>query len=87
MLVNVAGAGRTRQSLKPFTPSRPWCYHAPGIGQANPGRRPMDIIRDPKVYLVSRQFMDDDAVQRFLDDYSMAWETDTEVTRTQFQKV
>lgn len=47
----------------------------------------MDIIRKPKVYLVSRQFMDDDAVQRFRDDYGMTWETDTEVTRTQIQKV
>ncbi len=39
----------------------------------------MNIIREPKVYLVSRQRMDDDAVQRFLDDYGMTWQTDTEV--------
>ena len=47
----------------------------------------MDIVREPKAYLVSRQFTDDDAVQRFLADDGMTWKTDTEVTRTQFQKV
>jgi thymidylate synthase (FAD) len=39
----------------------------------------MQIIREPKVYLVGRQNMDSDTVQRFLDDYGLAWETDTEV--------
>src|SRR5713101_1725222 len=37
------------------------------------------IIREPRVYLVGRQKMDGDAVQRFLDDYGLSWETDTEV--------
>jgi thymidylate synthase (FAD) len=39
----------------------------------------MNIIREPKVYLVGRQKMDDASVQRFLDDYGIVWETDTEV--------
>src|SRR3990172_114503 len=39
----------------------------------------MNIIREPRVYLVGRQRMDGDAVQRFLDDYGLTWETDTEV--------
>ena len=39
----------------------------------------MNIIREPRVYLVGRQEMDDAAIQRFLDDYGLAWETDTEV--------
>ncbi len=39
----------------------------------------MNIIREPKVYLVGRQYVDEDAVDRFLDDYGMAWETDTEL--------
>ena len=39
----------------------------------------MNIIREPRVYLVGRQLMDDNAVQRFLDDYGMSWQTDTEV--------
>ena len=39
----------------------------------------MNIIREPKVYLVGRQEMDDAAIQRFLDDYGMDWQTDSEV--------
>src|SRR5574341_154362 len=38
-----------------------------------------NVIREPSVYLVGRQNMDADAIQRFLDDYGMTWETDTEV--------
>ncbi len=47
----------------------------------------MNIIREPKVYLVSRQFMDDSAVQRFLDDYGMTWQTDTEVGGEQLVEI
>ncbi len=47
----------------------------------------MNIIREPKVYLVSRQFMDNDAVQRFLDDYGMTWQTDTEVGGEQLVEI
>ena len=39
----------------------------------------MQVIREPKVYLVGRQNMDQSAVQTFLDDYGLTWETDTEV--------
>jgi thymidylate synthase (FAD) len=39
----------------------------------------MQIIREPKVYLVGRQNMDQSAVQTFLDDYGLTWKTDTEV--------
>src|SRR3990172_572833 len=39
----------------------------------------MNIIREPRVYLVGRQQVDRTEVDRFLDDYGMAWETDTEV--------
>ena len=39
----------------------------------------MNIIREPRVYLVGRQQLDDDAVQRFLDEYGMTWQTDSEV--------
>ncbi len=39
----------------------------------------MNIIREPRVYLVGRQEMDEAALQRFLDDYGLTWETDTEV--------
>jgi thymidylate synthase (FAD) len=39
----------------------------------------MNIIREPKVYLVGRQSVDDAAVDAFLSEYGMAWQTDTEV--------
>jgi thymidylate synthase (FAD) len=38
------------------------------------------ILRDPRVYLVGRQTVDDDALQQFLDDHeATSWTTDTEV--------
>ena len=39
----------------------------------------MNIIREPRVYLVGRQQVDRVQVDRFLDEYGMAWQTDTEV--------
>ena len=39
----------------------------------------MNIIREPKVYLVGRQDIDRSGIDRFLDEHGMAWETDTEV--------
>ncbi len=39
----------------------------------------MNIIREPRVYLVGRQGVDRQAIDRFLSDYGLAWETDTEV--------
>ncbi len=47
----------------------------------------MNIIRQPKVYLLGRQNMDADAVQRFLDDYGMTWQTDTEIGGEQLVEV
>ncbi|MDO8617068.1 MAG: FAD-dependent thymidylate synthase [Dehalococcoidia bacterium] len=38
-----------------------------------------NIIRQPRVYLVGRQQVDRPEIDRFLGDYGMAWETDTEV--------
>src|SRR5262245_34991719 len=37
------------------------------------------IIREPTVYLVGRQVVDEGAVDRFLADHGVSWETDTEV--------
>ena len=37
------------------------------------------VIREPTVYLVGRQVVDDAALDRFLADHGVAWETDTEV--------
>jgi len=39
----------------------------------------MNIIREPRVYLVGRQNLDRAAIDRFLDEYGMTWQTDTEV--------
>jgi len=39
----------------------------------------MKIIREPQVYLVGRQVVDDEAIERFLREHGLSWETDTEV--------
>lgn len=39
----------------------------------------MNIIREPKVYLVGRQDIDRSGIDRFLDEHGMAWQTDTEI--------
>jgi len=39
----------------------------------------VEIVREPRVYLVGRQTVDADVVERFLADHGLAWETDTEV--------
>ena len=39
----------------------------------------MNIIREPKVYLVGRQDTDRSQIDRFLDEHGMTWKTDSEV--------
>ncbi|MEW6253016.1 MAG: FAD-dependent thymidylate synthase [Planctomycetota bacterium] len=39
----------------------------------------MNIVREPRVYLLGRQVVDAAAVQRFLADHRTTWTTDTEV--------
>lgn len=39
----------------------------------------MNIVHAPRVYLVGRQAIDAEAVDRFLNDHQLSWETDTEV--------
>lgn len=39
----------------------------------------MTIVLEPTIYLLGRQTVDDDAVQRFLSDNGTSWETDSEV--------
>jgi thymidylate synthase (FAD) len=39
----------------------------------------MRVIRDPIVYLVGRQVVDETHVDKFLADHGVSWETDTEV--------
>ena len=39
----------------------------------------LKIVREPKVYLVGRQVVDPAAVDEFLSDHEVTWQTDTEV--------
>jgi thymidylate synthase (FAD) len=40
---------------------------------------PLKVIREPKVFLVGRQTLDPEAIDRFLSDNEVSWQTDTEV--------
>jgi thymidylate synthase (FAD) len=46
--------------------------------EPNAPREPK-IIREPEIYIVGRQTMDRTAIDRFLEDQELTWETDTEV--------
>src|SRR5437870_1062262 len=37
------------------------------------------VIREPEIYIVGRQTMDQEAIDQFLEDEGLTWETDTEV--------
>jgi thymidylate synthase (FAD) len=39
----------------------------------------VNVVREPRVYLVGRQAIDADAIDQFLRDHDLTWETDTEV--------
>jgi thymidylate synthase (FAD) len=39
----------------------------------------LKIVRDPKVFIVGRQTLDPAAIDRFLDEHQVTWQTDTEV--------
>ena len=41
--------------------------------------RALEIIREPKVYLVGRQVVDPATIESFLSDHEATWKTDTEV--------
>jgi thymidylate synthase (FAD) len=49
--------------------------------------RDIRVIREPAVYLVGRQMVDDSALDRFLQDHGVAWETDTEVAGEHLSEV
>jgi thymidylate synthase (FAD) len=46
--------------------------------QSGEAREPK-IIREPDIYIVGRQTMDRETIDRFLEDRELTWETDTEV--------
>jgi thymidylate synthase (FAD) len=41
--------------------------------------KPLTIVREPRIYLVGRQTVDAEAVERFLGDHGVSWRTDTEI--------
>jgi thymidylate synthase (FAD) len=50
-------------------------------------RETLKIVREPKVYLVGRQTVDAAAVERFLGDHGVTWQTDTEVGAEQLAEM
>ncbi|HTM58655.1 MAG TPA: FAD-dependent thymidylate synthase [Candidatus Udaeobacter sp.] len=42
-------------------------------------KSPLKILREPSVYLVGRQSLDGAAIERFLGEHGVTWQTDTEV--------
>jgi thymidylate synthase (FAD) len=49
--------------------------------------RALEIVREPKVYLVGRQTVDAEGVERFLADEGVSWRTDTEVGGEQLAEI
>ncbi len=49
--------------------------------------RDIRVLREPTVYLVGRQTVDQSVVDRFLIDHGVAWQTDTEVAGEQLTEV
>jgi thymidylate synthase (FAD) len=41
--------------------------------------RALKIVREPRIYLVARQTLEPEAIDRFLGDHGLSWKTDTEV--------
>jgi thymidylate synthase (FAD) len=41
--------------------------------------RPLRIVKEPRIYLVGRQEVDPTAIEQFLGDHAITWQTDTEV--------
>ncbi len=42
-------------------------------------KKPLSIVREPRVYLVGRQTLDEDGIAKFLGDHELTWQTDTEI--------
>jgi thymidylate synthase (FAD) len=56
------------------------------VDAANPNE-PIRVLREPTVYLVGRQVVDQAAVDRFLADHGVSWQTDTEVAAEHLAEV
>ena len=49
--------------------------------------RDIKVIREPTVYLVGRQLVDDTVLDRFLADHGVSWQTDSEVAAERLTEV
>lgn len=56
------------------------------MAEFDPGKD-MRVIREPAVYLVGRQLVDDAVLDRFLADHGVQWQTDTEVAAEALSEV
>src|SRR5205807_3202599 len=45
------------------------------------------IIREPEIYVLGRQTVDDAELDRFLADHGVAWQTDTEIAAEELVEV
>src|SRR5262249_22569342 len=45
------------------------------------------ILREPEVYLLGRQVIDDTELDRFLKDHGISWQTDTEIASEHLTEV
>lgn len=49
--------------------------------------KPLDIVREPSVYIVGRQTVDAASIEQFLGDHGASWSTDTEVGGEQLAEI
>jgi thymidylate synthase (FAD) len=54
---------------------------------ANDPAEDIRVLREPAVYLVGRQLVDQAALDRFLSDHGVSWQTDTEVAAEHLSEV
>jgi thymidylate synthase (FAD) len=47
----------------------------------------MEILREPRIYLIAKQELETSAVEQFLADEGMAWETDTDVAAERIAEI
>ena len=47
--------------------------------QTDLAHRALHIIREPRIYLVGKQVVDEDGMAEFLQDHGMEWQPDTQV--------
>jgi thymidylate synthase (FAD) len=56
-------------------------------GAMNDPTRELRILREPAVYLVGRQVIDDEVLDRFLAEHGVSWQTDSEVAGEELAEI